>query len=188
MKNYLKFMEVIGSLKHLKRTGWVLRKVQDCETVSSHMYRMAMMSFFLEDCHGLDRTRVMEMSLVHDLAEGIVGDITPYCGVPREEKVLREFSAMTEIANLLGPNKDKVMALFNEYEEGQTPEAKFVKDLDRLDMVMQAYEYEKRDSCPMHLQEFFDSTENKFSHPLVVDIVNAIKEERTKLPGTRAMN
>lgn len=111
-----------------------MRKVKDCETVSSHMYRMAMMSFFLEDSHGLDRARVMEMcnffftrcrmrwalyttfhitALVHDLAEGIVGDITPYCGVSREEKLLREFSAMTEIANLLGPNKEKMMALFN---------------------------------------------------------------------------
>uniref|UniRef100_A0A182MZH1 5'-deoxynucleotidase HDDC2 n=1 Tax=Anopheles dirus TaxID=7168 RepID=A0A182MZH1_9DIPT len=173
MNNYIKFMEVLGNVKHLKRTGWVLRKVKDCETVSGHMYRMAMMSFFLEDSHGLDR-----IPLVHDLAEGIVGDITPYCGISREEKLLKEFSAMTDIASLLGPNKDKIMALFNEYEEGQTPEAKFVKDLDRLDMVMQAYEYEKRDNCPQQLQEFFDSTENKFSHPLVVDIVNAIKQQR----------
>lgn len=59
-----------------------------------------------------------------------------------------------------------------------------MKDLDRLDMVMQAYEYEKRDSCPQKLQEFFDSTENKFSHPLVVDIVNAIKEQRAKAAST----
>lgn len=50
---------------------------------------------------------------MHDLAEGIVGDITPYCGVSREEKLLKEFSAMTEIASLLGPNKDKMLALFN---------------------------------------------------------------------------
>lgn len=181
-------MEVLGNVKHLKRTGWVIRKVKECETVSGHMYRMAMMSFFLEDCHGLDRTRVMEMSLVHDLAEGVVGDITPYCGVSREEKLLKEFSAMTEIANLLGPNRDRLMALFNEYEEGKTPEAKFVKDLDRLDMVMQAFEYEKRDNCPKQLQEFFDSTENKFSHPLVVDIVNAIKEQREKIPAVSTHN
>uniref|UniRef100_A0A182R7P2 5'-deoxynucleotidase HDDC2 n=1 Tax=Anopheles funestus TaxID=62324 RepID=A0A182R7P2_ANOFN len=183
MNNYIKFMEVLGNVKHLKRTGWVLRKVKDCETVSGHMYRMAMMSFFLEDSHGLDR-----IPLVHDLAEGIVGDITPYCGISREEKLLKEFSAMTEIADLLGPNKDRMMALFNEYEEGKTPEAKFVKDLDRLDMVMQAYEYEKRDNCPMKLQEFFDSTENKFSHPLVVDIVNTIKDQRTKSSKTTADN
>ncbi|XP_053674887.1 5'-deoxynucleotidase HDDC2 [Anopheles nili] len=184
MNNYIKFMEVLGNVKHLKRTGWVLRNVKDCETVSGHMYRMAMMSFFLEENHGLDRTRVMEMSLVHDLAEGIVGDITPYCGVSREEKLLKEFSAMADIASLLGPNKDKMMALFNEYEEGMTPEAKFVKDLDRLDMVMQAYEYEKRDNCPKKLQEFFDSTENKFSHPLVIGIVNAIKEQRRLITST----
>lgn len=65
-----------------------------------------------------------------------------------------------------------------EYEEGQTAEAKFVKDLDRLDLVMQAFEYEKRDNCANTHQEFFDSTEGKFNHPLVVDIVNKIVSQR----------
>lgn len=53
-----------------------------------------------------------------------------------------------------------------------------MKDLDRLDLVMQAFEYEKRDNCVNGHQEFFDSTEGKFSHPLVVDIVNRIKSQR----------
>lgn len=65
-----------------------------------------------------------------------------------------------------------------EYEENQTPESKFVKDLDRLDLVMQAFEYEKRDNCIKTHQEFFDSTEGKFNHPLVVDLVNEIKAQR----------
>lgn len=65
-----------------------------------------------------------------------------------------------------------------EYEEGQTAEAKFVKDLDRLDLVMQAFEYEKRDNCANAHQEFFDSTEGKFNHPLVVDIFNKIMSQR----------
>lgn len=51
--------------------------------------------------------------MIHDLAESIVGDITPYCGISREEKLLREFTAMSEIADLLGPCKDKLLELFN---------------------------------------------------------------------------
>lgn len=42
------------------------------------MYRMGMMSLLASDC-GVDATRCMQMSLVHDVAEAIVGDITPHC-------------------------------------------------------------------------------------------------------------
>lgn len=35
--------------QHLKRTGWVIRNVDDCETVAGHMYRMAMMTYLLDD-------------------------------------------------------------------------------------------------------------------------------------------
>ena len=45
-------------------------------------------------------------------------------------------------------------------------------------MVLQAFEYEKRDACPKKHQEFFDSTEGKFNHPLVIDIVEQIKAQR----------
>lgn len=50
--------------------------------------------------------------------------------------------------------------------------------MDRLDLVMQAFEYEKRDNCPNVHQEFFDSNEGKFNHPLVIDLVNEIKAQR----------
>lgn len=45
----------------MKRTGWVLRNVKDCESISGHMYRMGMMSFLLDGSQGLDRIRVMEL-------------------------------------------------------------------------------------------------------------------------------
>lgn len=47
----------------MKRTGWVLRNVKDCETISGHMYRMGMMSFLLDGQQGLDRIHVMELGM-----------------------------------------------------------------------------------------------------------------------------
>lgn len=47
-------------------------------------------------------------------------------------------------------------------------------------MVLQAYEYEKRDNCIKTHQEFFDSTDGKFNHPLVVNLVNEIKAQRER--------
>ena len=49
--------------------------------------------------------------------------------------------------------------IVQEYELQESDESKFVKDLDRLDMVIQAYEYEQQEHRPGFLQEFFDSTE-----------------------------
>ena len=45
-----------------------------------------------------------------------------------------------------GEAADRVRDLWNEYEAGQTPEAKFVKDLDRLELCLQTVEYERRES------------------------------------------
>ncbi|KAG4070884.1 hypothetical protein HA402_011110 [Bradysia odoriphaga] len=181
LSGLIKFLEIVGNLKHIKRAGWVLRNVPDCETVAGHMYRMSIMTFLLDGREGLDRTKCLEMALVHDLAESLVGDITPYCGISKEDKKKKELEAMQEIANLIEPRGKHLMELFLEYEENQTAESKFVKDLDRLDMVLQAFEYEKRDECPKKHQEFFDSTEGKFNHPLVIGLVEQIKAQRDAL-------
>ena len=56
LASLIEFFRVVGSLKHLPRKGWVLRGVDRPETVASHMYRMAIMSFFIQDDR-IDRTR-----------------------------------------------------------------------------------------------------------------------------------
>ncbi|KAH8273823.1 hypothetical protein KR044_001148, partial [Drosophila immigrans] len=181
LADILQFMELIGNLKHTKRTGWVLRDVNDCESISGHMYRMSMLTFLLDGSEGLNQIRCMELALVHDLAESLVGDITPFCGVSKDEKRAMEFKAMEDICKLIEPRGKRIMELFEEYENAQSPESRFVKDLDRLDMVMQAFEYEKRDNCLLKHQEFFDSTEGKFNHPFVKKLVNEIYEQRDVL-------
>ncbi|KAL7739234.1 hypothetical protein ACLKA6_015092 [Drosophila palustris] len=181
LADILQFMELIGNLKHTKRTGWVLRDVNDCESISGHMYRMSMLTFLLDGSEGLNQIRCMELALVHDLAESLVGDITPFCGVSKDEKRAMELKAMEDICKLIEPRGKRIMELFEEYENAQSAESRFVKDLDRLDMVMQAFEYEKRDNCLLKHQEFFDSTEGKFNHPFVKKLVNEIYEQRDLL-------
>jgi len=65
-----------------------------------------------------------------------------------------------------------------EYEARETLEAKFVKELDNLDMIVEAFDYECKESAPGRLQEFFDSSRNKFTHPLVRGIVNELNRRR----------
>lgn len=54
----------------------------------------------------------MELALVHDLAECIVGDITPFCGVSAEEKHRREKDAMLELSKLVGSSGSYLLQLF----------------------------------------------------------------------------
>ena len=70
------------------RTGWVLRKVEKPESVADHMYRMAMLAFLADD--SLAKDRCIKMCLVHDLAESIVGDITPEDKISKAEKHRQE--------------------------------------------------------------------------------------------------
>lgn len=54
----------------------------------------------------------MELALVHDLAECIVGDLTPYCGVSVDEKHKREKEAMLELAQYVGPSGPYILKLY----------------------------------------------------------------------------
>lgn len=86
------------------------------------------------------------MAIVHDLAEAIVGDIAPSSNVSKQEKFCLESEAMEHMASQLGHSKEalEIQALWLEYEHATTPESLFVKDLDKFEMIQQAFEYEKR--------------------------------------------
>ncbi|KAL0901384.1 hypothetical protein ABMA27_006658 [Loxostege sticticalis] len=180
-KKILEFLELVGRLKHVKRTGWVICDIDECESIAGHMYRMGMMTFLLtegNDPSKLDRFRCLQIALVHDLAECIVGDITPHCGISPEEKHRQEDEAMQKIAELTGFAGDRMYELYKEYENQSSPEAKFAKDLDRYDMILQAFEYEKRENAPKRLQEFFSATEGKFQHPFIKGLVQELYSQR----------
>uniref|UniRef100_A0A1B6L7V9 5'-deoxynucleotidase HDDC2 n=1 Tax=Graphocephala atropunctata TaxID=36148 RepID=A0A1B6L7V9_9HEMI len=184
-KNIIAFLSLIGRLKHIQRTGWVLCGVDQPESVAGHMYRMAMMTFLVDGHDKLNKSRCMELALVHDVAECIVGDITPHCGVTQEEKHKREKAAMLELAKLVGSSGNYLLQLYQEYEEQSSGEAQFVKDLDRFDMVLQAFEYEKSSVNSLDLQQFFDTTEGKFKHPLVTSLVSELNKERSEFHSNK---
>lgn len=77
-------------LQTTKRTGWIQHNIELPESIAEHMYRMGIMCLLFKDSPGIDYSKCIKMALVHDLAESIVGDITPQCGVSRDEKCKRE--------------------------------------------------------------------------------------------------
>ncbi|XP_039115551.1 5'-deoxynucleotidase HDDC2-like isoform X2 [Dioscorea cayenensis subsp. rotundata] len=126
------------------------------------MYRMGIMALIAPDIPGINRDRCVKMAIVHDIAEAIVGDITPFDGVSKLEKSRMEKEALDHMCKLLGGESraKKIVELWTEYEENSSPEAKIVKDFDKVEMILQALEYEKEQE--IDLDEFFQSTVGKF--------------------------
>ncbi|OIT20433.1 hypothetical protein A4A49_37956 [Nicotiana attenuata] len=152
------FLTLCHRLKTTKREGWVRRGVNAPESIADHMYRMGVMALIAADLPGVDRDKCVKMAIVHDIAEAIVGDITPADGISKDEKSRRERAALEDMCKLLGggPRAKEISDLWMEYEENSSLEAKVVKDFDKVEMILQALEYENGQG--KDLEEFFQST------------------------------
>ncbi|XP_058772188.1 5'-deoxynucleotidase hdd1 isoform X2 [Vicia villosa] len=138
------FLTLCHRLKTTKRKGWVNHGIKGAESIADHMYRMALMSLIASDLPGLCRERCIKIALVHDIAEAIVGDITPSDGVPKAEKSRMEEEALNKMCEVLGGGMraDEIKELWAEYENNSSLEANVVKDFDKVEMILQALEYE----------------------------------------------
>ena len=135
-------IEALG-LKEVVRAGWVRAGVQNPESVAAHSWGMAMLA--TQICpEELDLKRVLQLCILHDIAEVKVGDITPHDNVSAEEKHRLE----SEAIDSMGIDAKEI---FDEYEAQNTPESQFVRHLDKLDMALQAEIYEAQN---LELNEF----------------------------------
>eukprot|EP00262_Sarcandra_glabra_P014215 TRINITY_DN40_c0_g3_i1.p1 TRINITY_DN40_c0_g3~~TRINITY_DN40_c0_g3_i1.p1 ORF type:complete len:273 (+),score=46.55 TRINITY_DN40_c0_g3_i1:98-916(+) len=156
------FLTLCHSLKTTKRKGWINHGIKGPESIADHMYRMALMALIAGDLPGVNRERCIKIAIVHDIAEAIVGDITPSDGVPKEEKSRLEEAALNEMCQVLGGGlrAEEIKELWAEYENNSTVEANLVKDFDKVELILQALEYETEHGRV--LDEFFLSTAGKF--------------------------
>ncbi len=99
--------------------------------------------------NNLNRQRVIEMCIIHDIAEVRIGDITPHDGISSEEKSQLELQAFESMGLT-----EKSLELFKEYEAQTTKESRFVRFVDKLDMALQAEIYE---TGGLDLSEFKES-------------------------------
>ncbi|OGE53692.1 hypothetical protein PENARI_c007G06588 [Penicillium arizonense] len=155
------FFHLVERLKTTKREGWRRFGING-ESISDHMYRMSIMTMLAPPSLSakLDIPRCTKMALIHDMAEALVGDITPVdYHITKAEKARREASVMEYITTtLLGKvpggtlSGQDIKSVFEEYEEDQTLEAHFVHDIDKMELLLQMVEYER--SNEVDLTEF----------------------------------
>ena len=182
----LEFAKLVGRLKTTPRQGWKMRGIPNYESVADHSWSVAALCFLLDPSQ-YDLSKTLPMAVLHDLAEALVGDITPEDKISKSEKQQLEADAMDRILNHLqlynnnhsSCNVDRIQQLFQEYEERQTPEAKAVKDLDKLDMILQATVYEQQHDALINLDEFFDGTPaSSFYTPEIAQLATLIHQQR----------
>jgi putative hydrolase of HD superfamily len=168
-------VEAIGRLKEVPRTGWLDRGItpEETESVADHSFGVALLAWLLAPDE-LDRARVVELALLHDLAESAVGDATPYdrdtlqtldpdtrrnwlnqrhirTDEQRAAKQAAETAAIASLAAALPPDRrDRLQSRWSELSDRTSPEARFVKDMDILETWLQSRRYaERHPDAPM---------------------------------------
>ena len=135
----IEFYLEVAKLKDMPRTGWVKRDIPNPETVAAHMYGSQFIAYDMAKKLGEDPVACAHLMNLHDLPEAHAGDISPTCGVSKEEKRARELKAAKELVDLSG--NPEFYDAFLEYEEKTTLRSKIANDADQLDCLVMALKY-----------------------------------------------
>ncbi|KAL1996235.1 hypothetical protein VTN49DRAFT_287 [Thermomyces lanuginosus] len=179
------FFHLLERLKTTKREGWRRFGLYSAESIADHMYRMAIITMLAPPslASRLNIPHCTKMALIHDMAESLVGDITPVDTlVPKAEKARREAATMDYIEQSLlkhvpggALSGSEIRRVFQEYEDNETLEAKFVHDVDKFELLLQMVEYERTHG--KDLSEF-SHVASRIQLPEVQEWAAAVLKER----------
>ena len=147
LKNAMRFYLLATRLKYKIRSGWDKNhwnvSKERIESVAEHVYGTCILAISLDSEFEfqIDLNKVIKMLVVHELGEVVIGDITPFDNVSKEEKLRREHEAIIQvIGNLV--KKDELIALLYEFDEKKTKEARFAYYCDKLEADIQSKVYQ----------------------------------------------
>lgn len=133
----LEFLREAEQLKSVIRSAHTSQGRK--ESTAEHTWRLCLMAMVFEDqFSALDMLKVLKLCIVHDLGEAINGDVPAVNSHQFPGKSEQERADMLQLTEPLDtPVKNSIMALWEEYEAGSTPEAKAVKAMDKLETILQ---------------------------------------------------
>jgi putative hydrolase of HD superfamily len=188
-------------LKEIPKQGWVLIGVKNPESVMEHSFQVAIIAWILgrEKKVKLNIERILKMALVHDLCELYAGDQTPYDKIlpknkdewpdlfdkwPRStksekirnhrEKFQKEKASLVKLTTKLPQTiKEEVMSLWQDYEQGRTKEARFVRQVNRIQTLLQALDYGEKQKMQVYNSWWIGSKE-KVDDPLLIQFMEEL--------------
>lgn len=202
MKELLNFFIEVGKLKRIKRKGWILRGIKDPETIAAHTFRMTLMAWILSSKKKINLEKILKMSLIHDICETYAGDTTPYDKLlsknkskwkeitdrwPRFskdekkeiflDKYKKEDRALNKIVSKLPQNlKREIINLWNDYEKGLTQEGRFLRQLDRIENLLQALEY-WHESKRFKIRPWWIQIEELVDDPVLIEFMKFLDQK-----------
>ena len=159
------------------------------KTVAEHSWRLGLMALIIgtESRVRIDINRTLALALLHDIAEAKTGDIDAYEQIIKGKKIISdkavmEEKAMHEMTDDL-PFGDWIYALWQEYEDQVTIEAKFVKALDKIEGFLHIAEVGVEAYIPKEFHAdyatkavvAFDEATNHF--PELKDLLEEVKKD-----------
>lgn len=182
------------TLKRMPRTGWATRGVPNVESVAEHSFGVAFAALALVEVlatgdgpdAALDRDKVLIMALLHDLAEVRLTDLPSSARhlIPPDVKSQAESSAMSSLLAPL-PTSGWLQATWAEFEDEASLEGRLVRDVDKLEMMVQCLRYEMAGS--RGLGEFWRAMDQRQWHtPLCASLYAELRRRREDLQERRS--
>lgn len=135
----INFIKEIDKVKYIQRKTKLFNSDRN-ENDAEHSWHLAMMTIVLAK-HAdvkIDVLKVLKMVLIHDIVEIDAGDVFIYDTVKNHSNTDEERIAANRIFGLLPKEQaEEFIAIWEEFEEGKTPEAQFAKTMDRLEPLLQ---------------------------------------------------
>ncbi len=186
IKEILTFLQRTNKLKAVPRYGSTLNRDQD--SVAEHSWRLALMAYVIgNECKvQIDIQRAMALALIHDLAEARTGDTDAFEVISGnasvDEKKKMEQKAIQELTQDFSFG-DWIRYIWEEYENQETIEAKFVKALDKIEAFLHIAERGVEAYIPREFHsnyadkavEAFDEASKHF--PEVRDLLEMVKKD-----------
>ncbi len=137
LEQILHFLRATEQLKNTHRNSWTSEGRR--ESVAEHTWRLCLMALVLHrGFPDVDFARLIKICIIHDLGEAIGGDIPAVHQTPGAGKAEQERRDLLQLLEPLPPRlRDEITALWDEYEEARTPEARLAKALDKLETILQ---------------------------------------------------
>ena len=178
----LKFMEEALRLKRTPRSGWAYYGIEEPESVAAHNFSVALLALVLAEALrrqgvSLDTEKILKLALLHELGEIFLGDLHLKARkLLGEEAVFRaEAQAVREAVTPLGLLGEEFYRLWEEFEKRKSPEALVVRAADKLELLLQARDYQRRGVG--NLDAILEAWENRRDfdfHPLIRELARQL--------------
>ncbi len=183
MSEYIRLLEAIHAVKHLPRKGWLERGLPAgrVESVGSHSFGTALLALVLKEAGilpaGVPPERLLAVALLHDVTESVTGDVTPADNVSPARKAKMEVDAarrlLGSVPGMAGLQREIEAFASAGVAAVKDPVHDLVKQIDKLDMMIQALHYEKESGKDMG--DFYGDPRRYLSDPKLLVFLDDAK-------------